>query len=197
MKQIGGVLSDVDGSHYYGHYSLFALVHSHDREEIEAALPRIQNVLSDPSEAGLLEERRGAVSAYLSCFPGQPYNVRRFWLRGDHKANLSFVYSPFLGYAWSDDLRDEYTLVYETRQGTPFFWTPFRTWHREHNGSRRPSPRQEPEHQRTVHGRDEVRHQDLSFRSRLQLRDECSRTRRIGDAPGPGESTYQLLRGGA
>ena len=46
-------------------------------------------------------------------------------MRGDHKANLSFVYSPFLGYAWSDDLRDEYTLVYETRQGTPFFWTPF------------------------------------------------------------------------
>ena len=73
----------------------------------------------------MLEEKRGAVSAYLSCFPGQPYNVRRFWLRGDHKANLSFVYSPFLGHAWSDDLRDEYTLVYETRQGTPFFWTPF------------------------------------------------------------------------
>ena len=68
VKQIGGVLSDVDGSHYYGHYSLFALVHSHNREEIEAALPRIQNVLSDPSEAGLLEERRGAVSAYLFLF---------------------------------------------------------------------------------------------------------------------------------
>ena len=31
----------------------------------------------------------------------------------------------FSGYAWSDDLRDEYTLVYETRQGTPFFFTPF------------------------------------------------------------------------
>ena len=31
VEQIGGVLSDVDGSHYYGHYSLFGLVHSRDK----------------------------------------------------------------------------------------------------------------------------------------------------------------------
>jgi len=84
-----------------------------------------QNIFSDPAEAGLLEERRGAVSAYLSMFPGQQYNVRKIWLRGDHKANLSFAYRPFSGHPWSDDLEDEYTLVYETRQGTPFFFTPF------------------------------------------------------------------------
>lgn len=115
----------MDGRHYYGHYSLFGLIHSRDPEQVEAALPRIQNIFSDPAEAGLLEEKRGAVSAYVSCFPGQNYNVRKLWLRGDHKANLSFVYSPFSGYPWSDDLQDEYTLVYETRQGTPFFFTPF------------------------------------------------------------------------
>ncbi len=125
VEDVGGILTDLDGRHYYGHWSLFGLVHSRDREQIEAALPRVQNIFSDPAEAGLLEEKRGAVSAYLSCFPGQQYNVRKMWLRGDHKANLSFVYSPFLGYTWSDDLKDEYTLVYETRQGTPFFFTPF------------------------------------------------------------------------
>ncbi len=125
VESVGDILADLDGRHYYGHYSLFALVHSREKDRIEAALPRIQNILSDPSEAGMLEERRGAVSAYLSCFPGQQYNLRKFWLRGDHKANLSFVYSPFLGHSWSEDLRDEYTLVYETRQGTPFFFTPF------------------------------------------------------------------------
>jgi type IV secretion system protein VirB4 len=125
VEDVGGVLTDLDGHHYYGHWSLFGLVHSRDREQIEAALPRIQSIFSDPAEAGLLEEKRGAVSAYLSCFPGQPYNVRKLWLRGDHKANLSFVYRPFSGYAWSEDLGDEYTLVYETRQGTPFFFTPF------------------------------------------------------------------------
>jgi type IV secretion system protein VirB4 len=125
VEKVGEILTDLDGRHYYGHYSLFALVHSREKDRIEAALPRIQNIFGDPAEAGLLEEKRGAVSAYLSCFPGQQYNVRKFWLRGDHKANLSFVYSPFLGHAWSEDLRDEYTLVYETRQGTPFFFTPF------------------------------------------------------------------------
>jgi type IV secretion system protein VirB4 len=125
VKTIGGILVDLDGRHYYGHWSLFGLVHSRDKEQIEAALPRIQNIFSDPAEAGLLEEKRGAVSAYVSCFPGQQYNVRRRWLRGDHKANLAFFYSPFLGHPRSEDLNDEYTLVYETRQGTPFFFTPF------------------------------------------------------------------------
>jgi type IV secretion system protein VirB4 len=125
VEEVGGILADLDGRHYYGHFSLFGFVHSRDTAQIEAALPRIQNIFMDPAEAGLLEERRGAVSAYVSCFPGQQYNVRKLWLRGDHKANLSFVYSPFPGYVWSDDFKDEYTLIYETRQGTPFFFTPF------------------------------------------------------------------------
>jgi hypothetical protein len=125
VESVSEILTDLDGRHYYGQFSLFGLVHSRDKEQIEAALPRIQSIFSDPAEAGLLEERRGAVSAYVSCFPGQQYNVRRRWLRGDHKANLSFVYCPFSGYPFSDDLQDEYTLVYETRQGTPFYFSPF------------------------------------------------------------------------
>ena len=125
VENVGNILTDLDGRHYYGHWSLFGLVHSRDKEHVEAALPRVQNIFSDPAEAGLLEEKRGAVSAYVSCFPRQHYNVRKLWLRGDHKANLSFVYSPFVGHPWSEDLHDEYTLVYETRQGTPFFYTPF------------------------------------------------------------------------
>jgi len=125
VETIGGVLADVDMGHYYGHWSLFGLVHSRSKEQIEAALPRIHALFSDPAEAGLLEEKRGSISAYLSCFPGQPYNVRKLWMRGDHKANVSFFYSPFLGYSYSDDLQDEYTLIYETRLGTPFYMTPF------------------------------------------------------------------------
>lgn len=125
VDSVGDILTALDGRHYYGHWSLFGILHSRDKQEIEAALPRIQNIFTDPAEAGVLEERRGAVSAYLSCFPGQQYNVRKIWLRGDHKADLAFTYAPFAGYPWSEDLQDEYTLVYETRQGTPFFFTPF------------------------------------------------------------------------
>jgi type IV secretion system protein VirB4 len=125
VEAVGGILEDLDTKHYYGHWSLFGIVHSRDRQRVENALPKVQNVFSDPAEAGLMEEKRGAVAAYVSCFPGQPYNVRRKWLRGDHKANVSFAYAPFDGYPWSDDLRDEYTMVYETRQGVPFFFSPF------------------------------------------------------------------------
>jgi type IV secretion system protein VirB4 len=125
VETIGDVLADVNMGHYYGQWSLFGLVHSRRKEQIEAALPRIHALFSDPSEAGLLEERRGARSAYLSFFPGQPYNLRKLWMRGDHKANVSFFYAPFLGHPYSDDLGDEYTTIYETRIGTPFFFTPF------------------------------------------------------------------------
>jgi type IV secretion system protein VirB4 len=125
VETIGGVLADVNIGHYFGEWSLFGLVHSRDKNQIEDALPRIHALFSDPSEAGILEERRGARSAYMSFFPGQPYNVRKLWMRGDHKANVSFLYAPFLGHPYSDDLRDEYTLAYETRQGTPFYFTPF------------------------------------------------------------------------
>ena len=125
VETIGSVLADVDIGHHYGHWSLVGLIHSRDKHQIEAALPRIHALFSDPSEAGLLEEKRGAVSAYRSRFPGNPYDVRKLWIRGDHKANLSFFYAPFLGHPWSDDLRDEYTLLYETRRGTPFYCTPF------------------------------------------------------------------------
>lgn len=126
VETIGGVLADLDSGHYYGHWSLFGLIHAVSAKQVEAVLPRIHSVFSDPSEATLLEERRGARSAYLSFFPGgQSYNVRKVWMRGDHKANISFVYAPFLGHPYSEDLRDEYTLLYETRQGTPFYYTPF------------------------------------------------------------------------
>lgn len=125
VETIGGVLADVNIGHYFGEWSLFGLVHSRDKKQIEDALPRIHALFSDPSEAGIVEERRGARSAYMSFFPGQPYNVRKLWMRGDHKANVSFFYSPFLGHPYSDDLQDEYTLIYETRTGTPFYLTPF------------------------------------------------------------------------
>ena len=125
VEDVGGVLTDLESHHYYGHWSLFLLVHSREKQQIEASLPRIQNIFSDPSEAGLLEEKRGAVSAYVSCFPGQQYNVRKVWLRGDRKADLSFLYAPFAGFPYSTDLNDEYTVIYETRQGTPFYYMPF------------------------------------------------------------------------
>lgn len=125
VEKVGSVLIDLDGRHCYGHWSLFGIIHSRDKAQIESALPYIQHTFRDPAEAGLLEEHRGSLSAFLSCFPGQQYNVRRIWLRGDHKADLSFAFAPFPGYQWSEDLQDEYTMVYETRQGTPFYWSPF------------------------------------------------------------------------
>jgi type IV secretion system protein VirB4 len=122
VEKIGSILKDLDNSEMYGEYSLFGLIHSTDKDEIESALPRIQDVISDPSDAGMMEEHRGSVAGFLSKFPGQNYNVRRFMMRGDHRANVSFLYAPYLGRQWSDDLDDEYTLVYETREGTPFYY---------------------------------------------------------------------------
>ncbi len=61
VEDVGDILIDLDGRHYYGHYSLFGLVHSRDKEQVETALPRVQNMFNDPAEAGLLEENAAPI----------------------------------------------------------------------------------------------------------------------------------------
>ena len=120
VDKTGDVLCDLDDGHYYGQYSLFGLIHSRDKNEIEETLPKLHNIFSDPVEAKFMEESRGNVPAYLSIFPGTQYNVRKIWLRGDHRANLSFVYNPFRKHE-----TDSPIFIYETRTNTPFYFCPF------------------------------------------------------------------------
>lgn len=120
VDKTGDVLIDIDDGHYYGNYSLFGMIHARDKSEVESVLPQIHSIFSDPVEAKLMEESRGNLTAYVSIFPGQHYNVRKVWLRGDHKANLSFVYSPLIRQPNSNNI-----FVYETRHNTPFYFCPF------------------------------------------------------------------------
>ena len=124
VEEVGGILTDLDGRQYYGHYSLFGLIHSREKSKLGRITARTKH-LQRPLRSRVSLRRSAALSRRTFLVSREQYNVRKLWLRGDHKANLSFVYSPFPGYLWSDDLQDEYTLAFETRQGTPFFFTPF------------------------------------------------------------------------
>ena len=46
--EAGGILADLDGRHYYGYWSLFGVIHSRDKEQIEAALRNSRTVRPTP-----------------------------------------------------------------------------------------------------------------------------------------------------
>ena len=84
------------------------------------------------AQAPYVEETLGNLAAYYAMLPGNSsgdaasnFNVRQFWLRDDHHANLALVFAPYTGNTYSADLEDEYLNVYETRTGTPFFLDPY------------------------------------------------------------------------
>ena len=110
---------------YFGQFSFIGMLHAATKEEAAAAMPRIHRIFGE-QEASVIEESQGALSAYYSLFPGNSkFNVRRQWLEGSAYADLAFVYSPNTGRRRSDSLRDEYLAVYETRDGSPFFFDPY------------------------------------------------------------------------
>lgn len=82
------------------------------------------------SQASILEESLGALSAYHSLFPGASLaghstNVRRWWLREDHAANLSMIYAPYRGEPYSQTLERESLAWFETRDCTDFAYDPY------------------------------------------------------------------------
>ena len=81
--------------------------------------------IASASQSVFLSEGLGALSAFVSLFPGSEMggrttNVRKRWLREDHLANISLVHAPYRGEAFSNTLEDEAHAIFGTRDGTEF-----------------------------------------------------------------------------
>jgi type IV secretion system protein VirB4 len=126
-ETLAGVLLDIETEgRRYGHYSLFGVVHGEDLSEVQELMPKISRIFNDPSEAAILEESDGAMSACYAMFPGNEHaDKRSFWLRDDHAARMSFCYAPWTGETYSKDLKRESLAIFETRDITPFFLNPY------------------------------------------------------------------------
>ncbi len=130
--RLGEILADLDsGGPGYGRYSLALMLHSRSEAEVVDAIPQLHRAFTDAA-APYIEETAGNLAAFYAMFPGNSsgdsatdFNVRRFWLRADHNADLALVYAPYVGSPRSEDLADEYLSVYETRTGAPFFLDPY------------------------------------------------------------------------
>jgi type IV secretion system protein VirB4 len=130
--KLAEILHSVDNlGHQFGFYSLFLLIHSRDQSELADAIPSVHRALVE-TQAPYIEETIGNLAAYYAIFPGNSvgdaasnFNVRRFWLRDDHHADLALIFAPYIGRIYSDDLENEYLSVYETRTGSPFFLDPY------------------------------------------------------------------------
>ncbi|GAC1699929.1 MAG: hypothetical protein NVS9B4_00310 [Candidatus Acidiferrum sp.] len=128
---LAGVLKAVEAGYTTGKYSLTVMVHSRNEAEVLDAMPLIRRSLTD-ANAPHMEETRGTLAAYYAMLPGNScgdaasnFNVREFWLRDDHAADMAFAFAPNTGSVYSEDLEAEYLNVYETRAGTPYFLDPY------------------------------------------------------------------------
>lgn len=126
LEKLDDVLVSIEAEGgYFGQFSLIGMIHSDTREDAVSPLPGIHRIFSE-QEASIVEETQGALSAYYSLFPGNSkFNVRQQWLAGTAYADLSFVYAPNTGNPYSQSLRDEYLAVYETRDGSPYYFDPY------------------------------------------------------------------------
>lgn len=127
VDDLGAILLDIENNGYtYGMYSLYAVMHSESREEVETAAAKLQAIFKDPADMNLMEEEYGSLSAYYAIFPGGAEDrFRKGFLRNDHASRLAFIYAPNLGETYSDELDAEYMCVYESRYRSPFFYNPY------------------------------------------------------------------------
>jgi len=126
IRNLKGALRQIETEGgYFGKFSFTILLHGIDGRQLTAAASEVSRVLSD-FEAEALEETYGALSAYLAMLPGNSkLNVRQQWLQNNHYADLSFFYAPYTGSLKASEIEGEYLTVFETRQGTPFFFDPY------------------------------------------------------------------------
>ncbi len=128
IKNLSSVLKQITNKgHYYGKFSYTVVLHGEDDSKLDAAIAKINKVFG-AFDGALFEEDRGALAAYLAILPGNAkYGVREQWLGNNHFADLSLVYAPYTGKLTTSELADgeEYLGLYETRDGTPFYWDPF------------------------------------------------------------------------
>ena len=130
IDTLGGVVDDLENQGLaYCHFSLIGLLHSEDAAELDLQMAHVHRIVGQ-SQASVLEEGLGALSAHHSLFPGaslagHPTNVRRWWLREDHAANLSMLYAPYRGEPYSNTLEREALARFETRDLTDFAYDPY------------------------------------------------------------------------
>ncbi|NYF54108.1 VirB4 family type IV secretion system protein [Tunturiibacter gelidoferens] len=120
VDDLGAVVTDLNKK-AQGEYTARLLLSARSAEALRDSTPMVHRIFVD-SQAAIIEETLGNLSAFYAMFPGNnKFSVFPLWLGEDHHARLSPVFAPHLGHPTSEDLDGEYLNILETRQGTPFF----------------------------------------------------------------------------
>jgi type IV secretion system protein VirB4 len=130
LTGLAGIHADLEAGIGYTKTSLIGLVHSHDYSEVVDHMGQVHRAAVTSKCGTFQQEGIGALSAFCSFFPGacvagRPTNVRRRWLREDHVADLSLVYAPYRGEAYSPTLEDESHALIGTRDGSELWYDAF------------------------------------------------------------------------
>lgn len=113
---------DVDG-HVFGACSFTVVLHDRDPQALEQSVAATAKVFAS-HDGALHDESYNLLNAWLSVIPGNTaHNLRRLTLLNTNCADLAPLFTADTGARTSRHLAgQEYLAVFETRQGTPYFW---------------------------------------------------------------------------
>lgn len=123
VAELGRCLEEIDLSgRAFGQFSWTFVVFDEDLAAVHRGVAELRKVFG-AHDAVLLDERYNALNAWAAVLPGnRAYNVRRLWLTESNHADLSFLFGLHTGERENPHLGTEYLAVFETNQGTPYFF---------------------------------------------------------------------------
>lgn len=106
---------------YLGEFSFTVVLYGLcDQHKLQKAASDVIKIFGN-QEAALIHETYNALNAYLAIIPGNnAFNLRRTWLLSGNYADLSFLYSRAVGEKTTRYLRNEYLVVLERNDRTPY-----------------------------------------------------------------------------
>lgn len=106
----------------FGHFSLSLVLHDDDLARLQRGVGDCVKVFSAIG-AQLIEERSNLLNAYLAVLPANfIFNLRKHLLLETNHADLSLLFAVQSGKEWNAHLGTEYLTLFETNQGTPYYF---------------------------------------------------------------------------
>jgi type IV secretion system protein TrbE len=123
VAELGNALTalGMEGKNF-GEFSLSVVVYDADRLKVEHAVADFQKLFT--RHDGLLyEERYNLLNAFFASIPGnRQFNLRKQWALNSSYADLAFLFTLYEGRRWNSHLEQEYLIVLETAQGSPYYF---------------------------------------------------------------------------
>src|SRR5215831_6685667 len=123
VAELGASLQEIElNGRTFGEFSLTIILYNDDHAAVKRAAAECVKVFA-AHDGQLTEERYNLLNAWLAAVPGNhAYNLRRLYILDTNYADQSFLFAEDTGEKANAHLRAEYLAIFETNQGSPYFF---------------------------------------------------------------------------